>query len=324
MLYQTVDAFFAYRTFTRSMRLSRKIVPALTGRTVRCILFDLGNTLWAYKDRTTRKASEKIAQQQAVALLRSRVDPQSFPDVDDDTLIDQLFEGIEEQMYATRADMRVVPDIILATVTTLQALGFPHVERGLGEEVYEVLRDNIPETRVLFEDALQTLAILQKRGFLLNIVSNRGYGGQPFRVGMQEIGLQEYFDPQKIAISIDLGSNKPDPYIFQYALDALNVKPEEAVMVGDSLGADVVGAKHLGMFAVWKPEPRVYEKARAKALEHSVQPDSLEEYVLKDVFRRAKKREEKKGRPVPADLQPDLVIEHLSELLDVFVEVGKQ
>ena len=304
--------------------MSRKIVPALTGRTVRCILFDLGNTLWAYKDRTTRKASEKIMQQQAVALLRNRVDSHSFPNVDDDTLIDQLFEGIEQQMYATRTDMHVVPDIILATVTMLQTLGFPRVERSLGEEVYEILRDNIPETRVLFEDTLQTLATLQKRGFLLNIVSNRGYGGQPFRVGMQEIGLQEYFDPQKIAISIDLGSNKPDPYIFQYALDALNVRPEEAVMVGDSLGADVIGAKRLGMFAVWKPEPRLFEKARAKALEHAVQASSLEEYILKDVFKRARKREEKKGRPIPTNLQPDLVIEHLNELLDVFVEVGKQ
>ena len=190
--------------------------------------------------------------------------------------------------------------------------------------MYEILRDNIPETRVLFEDALTTLATLQKRGFLLNIVSNRGYGGQPFRVGMREIGLQEYFDPQKIAISIDLGSNKPDPYIFQYALDALHVLPEETVMVGDSLGADIVGAKRLGMVAIWKPEPRLFEKARAKALEHSVPSASFEQYILEDVFRRAKKREQKKGRSTPPDLQPDLVIEHLSELLDIFVEVGKQ
>ncbi|GAC1429757.1 MAG: hypothetical protein PVS3B3_35640 [Ktedonobacteraceae bacterium] len=271
-----------------------------------------------------RKTSEKIAQQQAVALLRSRVDPCSFPNVDDTTLIDQLFELIEQQMYAKHPDKRVVPDIILATVTALRTLGFPQVERVLGEEVYELLRDNIPETRVLFEDALMTLATLQKRGFLLNIVSNRSYGGQPFRVGMQEIGLQEYFDPQKIAISIDLGSNKPDAYIFQYALEALNVQPEEAIMVGDSLSADVIGAKRLGIFAVWKPEPRLFEKARAKALEHSVQSSSYEEYILKDVFRRAKKREQKKGRPIPADLQPDLIIEHLCELLDVFVEAGKQ
>ena len=304
--------------------MSRKIVPTLKGRTVRCILFDLGNTLWTYKDRSARKTLGKIAQQHAIALLHSHVAPQSFPNVDENTLIDQLFEGVEQQMYAPRADMRVVPDIIQATITTLQTLGFPHVERSLGEEVYEILRDNIPETRMLFEDALQTLATLQKRGFLLNIVSNRGHGGQLFRVGMQEIGLQEYFDPQKIAISIDLGSNKPDPYIFQYALDALNIMPEEAVMVGDSLGADVVGAKHLGMFTVWKPEPRLFEKARAKALEHTVQSSSLAEYILKDVFRRAKKREQKKGRPIPDDLQPDLIIEHLSELLDVFVEVGEQ
>ena len=95
-------------------------------------------------------------------------------------------------------------------------------------------------------------------------------------------------------------------------------------MVGDSLGADVVGAKELSIFTVWKPTPRLYKNACAKALEHNVQPDDVDQYILKDMFRRAKKREEEKGRPVPDDLQPDLIIEHLSELLDVFVAPGKQ
>ncbi len=304
--------------------MSRKIVPALTGRTVRCILFDLGNTLWAYKDSTTQTTSEQIAQQRAVAILRSHAASHSSPRVNDATLVNQLFEAIEQQMYALRSDMSVVPDIISVTAKALETLGFSHIERNVAEEVYEVLRDSIPETRVLFEDAITTLATLQERGFLLNIVSNRGHGGLAFRTGMQEIGLQEYFDPQKIAISIDLGSNKPDSYIFQYALDALNVKPEEAVMVGDLLSADIIGAKRLGIFAIWKPDPRLFVQARAEALEHSVQASSFEEYILKDAFRRAKKREEKRGRIIPADLQPDLVIEHLSELLDVFVEIGKQ
>ncbi|GAC1399624.1 MAG: hypothetical protein NVS4B12_19070 [Ktedonobacteraceae bacterium] len=304
--------------------MSRKIVPALEGRTVRCILFDLGNTLWTYKDRAMRNAAEKIAQQQAITILRSHVDPHSFPKIDDTALVKQLFEIIEQQMYAIRPHMRIVPDITSATVEALQTLGFPKVERRVGEEVYEALRDSIPETRVLFEDAIPTLATLQKRGFLLNIVSNRSYGGLPFRAGMREIGLQEYFDPQKIAISIDVGSNKPDSYIFQYALDALNVAPEEAVMVGDSLGADVVGAKRLDIFAIWKPTPRLFEKARAKAHMHNLSSSSASEHLIKDMFKKARKREEKKGRPVPADLKPDLIIEHLSELLDVFVEVGKQ
>ncbi len=304
--------------------MSRKIVPALTGRIVRCILFDLGNTLWAHKDVAMRNATEQAAQRQAIVILRNHVNSRLFPIIDETTFAEQLSKLIDQQMCATRPDMRIVPNIISTTVEALQTLGFPKVEQSIAEEVYEVLRDSIPETRILFKDALTTLGALQKRGFLINIVSNRGYGGLPFRTGMLEIGLQEYFDPQKIAISIDLGSNKPDSYIFQYALDALNVAPEEAVMVGDSLGADIVGAKRLGIFAVWKPTPRLYEKARAKALEHSVQSSSLEEYILKDVFRRARKREEKKGRPIPADLQPDLVIEHLSELLDVFVEAGKQ
>lgn len=44
---------------------------------------------------------------------------------------------------------------------------------------------------------------------------------------------------------------KPRPKIFEVALDALGIDPEEAVHVGDSLAADVGGARSLGMGAVW-------------------------------------------------------------------------
>jgi len=55
-----------------------------------------------------------------------------------------------------------------------------------------------------------------------------------------------------LSISCEVGYLKPHPRIFQHALDALGVGPEETVMVGDSLRADVGGAKALGMTAVLK------------------------------------------------------------------------
>lgn len=44
---------------------------------------------------------------------------------------------------------------------------------------------------------------------------------------------------------------KPAPYLFEEALDQLGVRPGEALMVGDSLRADIAGAKGVGMAAVW-------------------------------------------------------------------------
>ena len=48
---------------------------------------------------------------------------------------------------------------------------------------------------------------------------------------------------------------KPAPGLFRKALNDLGVAAEESVMVGDSLRADVAGAKALGMIAVWKRPP---------------------------------------------------------------------
>lgn len=65
-------------------------------------------------------------------------------------------------------------------------------------------------------------------------------------------GLLERFDA--LAISGDVGVEKPDPAMFATALDALGVARtawETAVMVGNNLRRDVAGAKALGLTTVW-------------------------------------------------------------------------
>jgi putative hydrolase of the HAD superfamily len=54
-----------------------------------------------------------------------------------------------------------------------------------------------------------------------------------------------------LIVSEEAGLSKPDPGIFQMALDRLNVHAEDAVMVGDSWTADVAGARACGMRAFW-------------------------------------------------------------------------
>jgi putative hydrolase of the HAD superfamily len=47
-----------------------------------------------------------------------------------------------------------------------------------------------------------------------------------------------------------VGKKKPDPEIFNHALKVGSVSSSEAVMIGDSLEADVQGALNVGMHAV--------------------------------------------------------------------------
>jgi putative hydrolase of the HAD superfamily len=61
-------------------------------------------------------------------------------------------------------------------------------------------------------------------------------------------GLLELVDG--VVTSADAGAAKPDPAIFERALDVARVDPGEAVHVGDSLENDVAGARALGIRAI--------------------------------------------------------------------------
>lgn len=47
-----------------------------------------------------------------------------------------------------------------------------------------------------------------------------------------------------------VGFNKPDPQLFQYALDQIGAQPAQAVHVGDTVRADVRGAQAAGITAI--------------------------------------------------------------------------
>jgi len=65
---------------------------------------------------------------------------------------------------------------------------------------------------------------------------------------LRAVGLLHYFNP--IIVSGDYGYRKPDPRLFQKALDALQVRPEQALFFGNDLFHDIFGAQQVGMKAI--------------------------------------------------------------------------
>ncbi|MDQ2886273.1 MAG: HAD family hydrolase [Chloroflexota bacterium] len=65
---------------------------------------------------------------------------------------------------------------------------------------------------------------------------------------LRSVGLLEYFDP--IIVSGDYGYRKPDARLFQKALDALHLRPEQALFIGNDLYHDIFGAQQIGMKAI--------------------------------------------------------------------------
>lgn len=61
--------------------------------------------------------------------------------------------------------------------------------------------------------------------------------------------LVPYFE--HIIISGAFGRGKPDPSIFEHALEKMNLSKDEAIMVGDNLMTDILGSSRIGMKSVW-------------------------------------------------------------------------
>jgi putative hydrolase of the HAD superfamily len=94
----------------------------------------------------------------------------------------------------------------------------------------------------LFADARPTLEALRARGFRLAVVSNLDHDLVE-RCG--ELCLCDYFDA--VVGSATVRAEKPDPSIFDRALDRLGVRPSEAWHVGDIYLSDVLGARAAGV-----------------------------------------------------------------------------
>ncbi|HYX51629.1 MAG TPA: HAD-IA family hydrolase, partial [Ktedonobacteraceae bacterium] len=202
----------------------------------------------------------------------------------------------------------------------LQQLGISNANHALGEEIYEALRIRIPNSRMLFDDTLSTLTALKQRGYILGVVTNRHYGGLPFYEDLQTIGLLDFFEYEHMAISADLGIRKPNADIFMHALNKLKVKPEEAAMVGDSLKADILGAKMLNILAIWKPKASLIEEARAAwvASHEACENESIPGFTDDDLLTYVHNRDGLKHQQFQNDLKPDFIIKNLRDLLAIF------
>jgi HAD superfamily hydrolase (TIGR01662 family) len=97
----------------------------------------------------------------------------------------------------------------------------------------------------MYDDVPEALTTLRARGLKLGMISNSHRCLTSFQSHFEIEGLMS------VAVSsAEFGVMKPDPRIFQEALERMDVTASRAVMVGDSLAHDVMGARQAGMRAV--------------------------------------------------------------------------
>lgn len=121
----------------------------------------------------------------------------------------------------------------------------------LADEATEVKDETQTTLRAeLIPGAADVVRELNRRGYKLALVADGRPGTYANVLG--HYGLYELFDA--IAISEEVGVEKPHPRMFTQALEQLGIGPADysrAMMVGNFLERDIKGANEIGMISVW-------------------------------------------------------------------------
>jgi len=225
--------------------------------TVRAVLFDLDDTL-LHHTRTSRQALSRVFTYQLekqettlerLCLLNDSLYYELFPRFLNGELTREQARAIRFWRMLQDCDQDAPIEYEQGEVSALAY-----------EEAYNLERTCIP-------GAVNLLRFL-KEHIKVGILTNN-----PVRSvqdeELLEVPLEHWF------VSGAVGLQKPDPKFFLYALEAVGCSPEDAVMVGDSWEKDVLGARRVGMRAVWfsplkatPPLPEVCVLQSFEPLEH--------------------------------------------------------
>ena len=103
------------------------------------------------------------------------------------------------------------------------------------------------DTHVPVSGAHEVMKYLHDR-YKVYVVSNASNLQQSTRLG--KAGLMQYVDG--VFGSLDIGFNKPSRDYFDYCFGQLNgTRPDQTVIIGDSLNADISGGIAYGLHTIW-------------------------------------------------------------------------
>lgn len=207
----------------------------------KAVLFDFSGTLFRLEqDETwltdlTDVGGDPLDIEAQAELLRRMTAP-----------VTQVVEFDDEHQYAW--EHRDLDPVLHSKAfhEVLRQSGVPRVEQA--KALYARLVD--PAQWTPYPDAEGVLKSLTEAGVRVAVVSNIAFDIRP---AFAARGWDAYVD--RFVLSYEEGAIKPDPAIFQVALDALDVRGPDALMVGDAEQADG-GARALGCdFALVEPLP---------------------------------------------------------------------
>ena len=200
------------------------------------LLFDLGGTLMH-----ARGDWEPIHAQADAALVQKLSEHEIALDT-------RVFRARLHAYYAQRGRDYRETTYHFVLRELLNELGYPEVPEAILRSALDALYAVTQRNWLLEDDAQATLAELKSKNHQLGILSNAG-DDKDVQDLVEGFGVRSYFD--FVLTSAACYYRKPHARAFELALARWNAPPQEAVMIGDSLEADIEGAGNLTLRTIW-------------------------------------------------------------------------
>ena len=194
---------------------------------IRAIAFDLDNTLWDVEPVITR----------AEGLLREWMQ-RNCPRIPERFTAEDMRSA---RMLLANDEPHRAHDLTWLRRTALarhaRECGYQEAVAEAAFEVFFAARNDITP----YDDVIPVLEQLRRR-YQLATLSNGN-------ADLHRVGLAGYF---KVSLCArELGAAKPDPRCFTRLLEALQLRADEVMYVGDEPQHDVEGARAAGLVPVW-------------------------------------------------------------------------
>lgn len=159
----------------------------------------------------------------------------------------EIYEEYNLQLWALYAEGKITKEHLNAERYShpLRVMGVPDAEE-VGAHFWDEAMKRLPLGDRLMPHAREILDYLRPK-YKLFVLSN-GFTELQSRK-MQSARIGHYF--YGVILSEDIGVNKPNPAIFEYALRVAGSTPEETLMIGDNLEVDIEGAQGVGIDQVY-------------------------------------------------------------------------
>lgn len=170
-------------------------------------------------------------------------------------LIDTLADGssitettkvFEEKMGTEILDLVIGGGKIDTEKTADEVIARVRMAKELSAEQERLIRDWMkPSDVALLPHAIEILEYLKKGGYLIGIISNSPPTNQD---QLGDLGITSYID--SAVFSFECGYRKPSKEIYDLFLKRFGILPSDAIMIGDSLKNDALGAQSAGVDAI--------------------------------------------------------------------------